>query len=483
MPPAVQVVQGRAGIMTAMVASIIIAVAMIVVAIYTGQKLSESERALNDLRERDRPLVSDTDPTDPRVQALNQARQDVPAFNGLQSAMQVSLAESDQLAKLVGGGGATPDKATKAGEDALKQAADKVQKAAKVNLPTDSLAGAVGALSDQVVQFAGQARDAKAAQDAAEKQNQQLLAAQKQQLDDKDKLIAAANQKVEEMQTEVKQAQEQAANAQAALQASANSSMKQLQEVNAQLTSQNQTKDKQHLVDMKTISGLKTKLKSARVNPNEAIILHPDGNIIRVGDNQTCFINLGSRQHVSKGLTFEVYDKTRGIPSLGDGLSDSGQPVGKASIEVFNVGPDTSECRIVKTQPGQQLVVGDLISNLIYDPTTAYNFVVYGNFDLSNAGVPSPGDADIIKRLISQWGGKLQDKPDVNTDFVVMGIEPVVPPVTDPNNANEVLRQNQAKQQLEKYQSIVNAASQLGIPIMNQNRFLYFIGYYDLATR
>jgi hypothetical protein len=470
--------------MTAMVASIIIAVAMIVVAIYTGQKLSESERALNDLREKDKPMLTEADYSDPRVQALNQARQDAQgSFNGLQSAMQVSLAESDQLSKLVGGGG-TADAAVKAGQTALKQAADKVQNAAKINLPTDSLTGAVAALSDQVVQLAASTAQMQGQLKQAQDQNQQLVASQKQQLDDKDKLIAAANQKVEEMQTEVKQAQEQAANAQAALQASANSSMKQLQEVNAQLTSQNQAKDKQHLADVKTISGLKTKLKTARVDPNVAIILHPDGSVIRIGDNQTCFINLGSRQHVTKGLTFEVYDKTRGIPSLGDGLStEGGQPAGKASIEVFNVGPDTSECRIIKTQQGQQLVVGDLISNLIYDPATAYNFVVYGNFDLSNGGVASPGDADIIKRLITQWGGKLQDKPDVNTDFVIMGAEPVVPPVTDPNNAAEQLKANQAKEQLEKYTAIVNAASQLSIPIMNQNRFLYFIGYYDMASR
>jgi hypothetical protein len=469
--------------MTAMVASIIIAVAMIVVAIYTGQKLTEADRALNDQREKDRPILSDPDYSDPRVQALNQARSDQTGpYSGLQSAMQVSLAESDQLSKLVAPG-ATPEKAAAAGQDALKSAAEKVQKAAKLNLPTDSLTGALGALSDQVVQLASRAQEAQAAQKAAENQNQQLLAAQKQQLEDKDKLIAAANQKVEQMQTEVKQAQEQATNAQAALQASANSSMKQLQEVNASLTSQIQTKDKQILTANKTISGLKTKLKTARVNPTDAIVMHPDGNIIRVGDNQTCFINLGSRQHVTKGLTFEVYDKDRGIPALGDGMSDTGLPVGKASIEVFNVGPDTSECRVVKTQQGQQLVIGDLISNLIYDPTTAYNFVVYGNFDLSNSGVASPGDADIIKRLITQWGGKLQDKPDVNTDFVIMGVEPVVPPVTDPNNANEVLKSNEKKRELEQYQAIVAAASQLSIPIMNQNRFLYFIGYYDLAGR
>jgi hypothetical protein len=483
MPPAIPTASSRAGIMTAMVASIIIAVAMIVVAIYTGQKLNESDRTLAELRDRDKPFLAEQDISDPRVQALNQAKQDVPAYAGLQSAMQVSLAESDQLSKLVGGSAATPDKAVTVGQTALKAAADKVKKAANVTLPADSLTGALAALSDQVVQLAGREQEAKATTDALQKQNQQILAAQKQQLDDKDKLIAAANQKVEQSQMELKQAQEQTANAQAALQASANSSMKQLQQVNASLTSQNQAKDKQLLTDTKTIAGLKTKLKTARVNPNEAIVMHPDGNIIRIGDNQTCFINLGSRQHVTKGLTFEVYDKTRGIPALGDGLADAGQPIGKASIEVFNIGPDTSECRIIKTQQGQQLVIGDLISNLIYDPTTSYDFVVYGNFDLSNSGVPSPGDADIVKRLITQWGGKLQDKPNVDTDFVIMGVEPVVPPITDPNNANDVLKHNEKQKELEKYQSFINAASQLSIPIMNQNRFLYFIGYYDLATR
>ena len=483
MPPAMPVSQGsRAGILTAMVASIIIAVAMIVVAIYFGQKLSESERALTDLTERHRPLVSENDIIDPRVLALNQLKTDVPAFSGMQSALQVSMAESDQMAKTIGGN-ATPDKAPDVARTALTQAADKVKKAANLTLPTDSLTAAVAALSDQVVQFAGSTQELNAKLKAAETQNQQILAAQKQQLDDKDKLIAAANQKVEETTTELKQAQEQTTNAQAALQASANSSMKQLQDVNASLTTQNQAKDKQLLADQKVIAGFKTKLKAARVNPVEAIVQHPDGTIIRVGDNQTCFINLGSRQHVSKGLTFEVYDKTRGIPALGDGLSENGVPVGKASIEVFNVGPDTSECRIVKLQPGQQLVIGDLISNLIYDPTTPYNFVVYGNFDLSNSGVVSPGDADIIKRLITQWGGKIQDKVDVDTDFVVMGAEPVVPPVTDQNNSVEVMKAAEARKALEKYQAFITSAAQLSIPIMNQNRFLYFTGYYDLANR
>jgi predicted nucleic acid-binding Zn-ribbon protein len=488
MPPALPAAQGsRTGILVGLVASVIIAVAMIILAIFNGQKLSKAETELLDLRDAHRPFLAESDLGDTRVQALNQLKTDNenPSFAGLPSAMQVSLAESDQLAKLVGGN-ATPDKAIKIAQSSLADASKKVGKvkdATGFNLPTDSLTGALASLSDQVIKLAGDLQAAKGQVDALQKQNQQILASQKGQLDDKDKLIAAANQNVDELQTKLKQAQEQTANAQAALQASATQSMKGLQDANAQQASQIQTKDKQILTQQKQLTGLKAKLKVARVSPTEAVIQHPDGTIIRVTDYNTCFINLGERQHVTKGLTFEVYDKAHGIPPLGDGMSDTNMPTGKASIEVFNVSPDTSECRIIKTQPGQQLVIGDLLMNLIYDPNTAYNFVVYGSFDLSNSGTASPGDAEIVKRLITQWGGKIQNDVDMDTDFVVMGTEPVVPAITDPNDAQQVLRHNEKQAQLEKYQAFIAKASQLSIPVMNQNRFLYFIGYFDQATR
>lgn len=491
MPPALPAAQGsRTGLMVGLVASIIIAVAMIIVAIMNGQKLNKAEASLQELRETHRPYLAENDLTDPRVQALNQLKSDNTEnspFAGLPSAMQVSLAESDQLAKLVGGN-TTPDKAINVAKSALldagkKMGGDAVKKAGGFNLPTDSLSGAVAALSDEVVQLSGRYVEDEGKLAAAQQQNQQLVASQKAQLDDKDKLITEANQKVEGLQTELKQAQEQTANAQAALQASATQSMKGLQDANAQQASQIQAKDKTILTQQKQLAGLKAKLKVARVSPTESVIQHGDGSIIRVTDYNTCFINLGERQHVTKGLTFEVYDKAHGIPPLGDGMSDTNMPSGKASIEVFNVTPDTSECRIIKTQPGQQIVIGDLIMNLIYDPNTAYNFVVYGNFDLTGSGAASQGDAEIIKRLITQWGGKIQNDVNMDTDFVIMGQEPVVPAVTDPNNANEVLRHNEKQAQLEKYQAFIAKAAQLSIPVMNQNRFLYFIGYFDQATR
>jgi hypothetical protein len=77
--------------------------------------------------------------------------------------------------------------------------------------------------------------------------------------------------------------------------------------------------------------------------------------------------------------------------------------VGKASIEVVRVGNTTSECRITRTSRGATLSEGDLIANLVYDKNTKYNFLVYGNFDLDRNGVATPQDAEVIKRLITQW--------------------------------------------------------------------------------
>src|SRR5207237_669052 len=83
-----------------------------------------------------------------------------------------------------------------------------------------------------------------------------------------------------------------------------------------------------------------------------------------------------------------------------------------------------------------------------------YNFVVYGDFDMDRNGVATPGEADIVKRLITQWGGKLMDLVNVDTDFVVLGKEPVLPTFTkeelqDPFNAKKLA---DAQAALDAYQ-------------------------------
>jgi len=123
--------------------------------------------------------------------------------------------------------------------------------------------------------------------------------------------------------------------------------------------------------------------------------------------------------------------------------------------------------------------------NLVFDKNTKFNFMIYGNFDLDQNGQPSPADTEIIKRLVTQFGGKLIDKVGVDTDFVVLGKEPTLPviPPEEKDNPLEQKRMADAQAALDAYLEVQKQATDLRIPVMNQNRFLYLVGYYNQATR
>jgi predicted nucleic acid-binding Zn-ribbon protein len=255
----------------------------------------------------------------------------------------------------------------------------------------------------------------------------------------------------------------------------------QVQELTNQVSAANQQVTKAN----QQIEQLKSHFAARRVDVENAVIRQGDGKIVRVPNTEVCYINLGEGNQVTPGLTFEVYDKADGVPPIPPNVTGDEQlPVGKGSIEITHVGTNSSECRIVNITPGAIITEGDVIANLVYDPHTKYNFLVYGNFDLAGNGRPNAADADVIKRLVTQWGGKLTDKVDVDTDFVVMGIEPVVPSFSKddltPENTKKI---EDSQKALDDYQEILSQAKDLHIPILNQNRFLYYVGFYDQAKR
>jgi hypothetical protein len=485
MPPVVSMQGSRSGLITAVIVSVTIAVIMTVVAVYYSVEAGKSDTALASLKMINKGMYYDGAPSDQKIIHLQGLKDQFPGTSG--SALELSMAESDLLAKLVGGNLDASQAAAQA-KNVLATAGKRIdelnsQKLIAFELPKGSLSEVVTALTAQLAQVA---TDKKSTDDqlvAARKSVQDQLAAQKTQLDDKDKQIGDANAKTTAAEQKNAEYQAQIKGSLDTVTSTDSKTLKELQDANATLTTAlNVANTKAKALDT-MVNGLKNKLHQVRVNPSEAVVQQPDGIIIRNSDNNRCFINIGSRQSVTLGLTFEVYDKNRGVPQMGDGLADTNMPVGKASMEVVSVGPDTSECQITKIQPGQQIVVGDFISNLVFDPNTKYNFFVYGAFDLNGSGVATDNDAQIIKRLITQWGGKLQDKIDVDTDFVVMGAEPVAPTGSDPNDPQSQLRLAAYKRQAAQYQSEILSASQLSVPIMNQNRFLYFIGYFDQARR
>lgn len=222
-----------------------------------------------------------------------------------------------------------------------------------------------------------------------------------------------------------------------------------------------------------------------KANVLETRVTTADGEISSVFANgRQMFINRGRNQGVMLGMTFEVYEPGTVI-SLEDGTN---QLRGKATIEVFEMDDDSATCRVVRQARNTNLDPGDMIANIVYDPNKTYIFYVFGNYDIEGDG--GPNDIDRVRNMITQWNAKVADLqvdeeglpilvPEV--DYLVLGQQPEFPPDLDPTIIDQVaIREQQEKRQAyDTYQKLVDEAKRLRIPILNQNRFLDLVGYYQ----
>lgn len=198
----------------------------------------------------------------------------------------------------------------------------------------------------------------------------------------------------------------------------------------------------------------------------------PDGQVLSVLPAEgMAFIDLGRENLISKGMTFEVYSEHTGVTP-----ADKGR--GKASLEVTNAGPYSSEVRIMRTTPGDPVIVGDVIANVVYDPNRKYTFMVVGDFDLNNDGRVDPNGKDVIKQMVRNFGGVLTDKIELKTEFLVMGAD-LDPPIKPSSNADPLQRRRYevARKQFDKFTQLKADAAQLSIPVLNQTRFFHFVGH------
>lgn len=211
--------------------------------------------------------------------------------------------------------------------------------------------------------------------------------------------------------------------------------------------------------------------------------LLPDGRISSVlSDSRVVYIDLGRNDHIVLGMTFEVYDSGSGVVK-----DERGDIRGKSTLEVVNVLDNASVCRVVRRDPGRELIVGDIVANVVYDPRMKFNFYIFGDFDLDDTGQTTLTDRRRIEGMIAAWGGKVVSnrrsgdeglKPE--TDFLVLGEEPPLP--TEPLDKTDpvtIENYNKAKAKYETYQNLMVEAKKLSIPVLNQNRFLTMVGYYQ----
>ena len=484
MPPITSAPQNtRATLITWLVVFVILFVVAAVFAIYYDVQWNKAEQTAAGLRSKYNQTISDPELSGQDFPTL------VPKQGQSGSVFATLLNQRNTMARLLSGSDkGAYDAITKDAKDSIVAIGQQLKnKGVSVSLP-NNMRDVSRMLADQVVASADAAAkaeaDAKAAHDDALKVTQErdkLLA-------DKDKQIAAVNDQLKVLTDQVAEYQKTKNASVDAIQAAAKE-FNDAANRRAELLQTSLSERQKQIADLqKALSDFQRKIDRLRLNPNDSM-QQADGRITKVPGGGTVYINIGQYNSVTPGLTFEVYDKAHGLPKLQNPNNqpedNSDLPQGKASIEVIRVLAGASECRVVRTAPGQIITEGDLIENLVYDPRTRYNFFVFGSFDVSQSGTASAGDADLIRRLITQWGGKLQNTVNVDTDFVVMGKEPVVPTLSDEDKTNPLMMQRweEAVKARDAYTETLNRALQLRIPILNQNRFLFFTGYYDQATR
>jgi hypothetical protein len=211
-------------------------------------------------------------------------------------------------------------------------------------------------------------------------------------------------------------------------------------------------------------------------------------------------INVGKADRVTRGLTFVVFDSRSGV------RTDPGLDMGKASIEVMEVGEHESRCRVTRTARNQRLEIGDVIYNLVYSQQKSlkFHFAVYGDFDLDGDGDATSAERTRVIHMIEEWGGQvvelkseeLRDKtgqvmldkdgkpikhpmvtPD--TDFLILGLEPADP--RDVNNLDLVSSEqiDALRGKREEWAWVQGDGKRSGVSVLNMNRFLHLIGYFN----
>lgn len=206
---------------------------------------------------------------------------------------------------------------------------------------------------------------------------------------------------------------------------------------------------------------------------NEASLV--DGRIVSTNPAaKEVYLDLGRRDRVVLGMTFEVYTTAGAIKADAEG----NYPAGKATIEVTRILDDNSSmARIVREVAGNPVIASDVIANAVYDPKKIYSFVVFGNFDYDGDEVATPQETQNIKGVIEAWNGRVTDDITGDTDFVVLGEKPILPPQPKPTDPVELTeRYILLRQQVTRYDSLFERAGQAGIPVLNQNRLYTLTG-------
>jgi len=311
-----------------------------------------------------------------------------------------------------------------------------------------------------------------------EQAREQVLAAQQQ----KEAAVTTFNNEVSQLKSQLAQEQESFTGYQNDVQQQQQQLEQRLESVRAQNDErvsemQARAEDLEKQVERLNlvIAELREKLGGEEFVVDQATRI--DGEIAAVlsADNLV-LLTLGREEQVVLGMTFEVFPANAVIKA-----DVTGRVRGKATVQVISISDRSSTARVVRTDRGASVEEGDVLVNAAYDPNQTYKFHVFGEFDLDNTGEATVTGRRRVESLVTSWGARVVPELTYDTDFLLLGEEPITPDPLDPGETDPVAiaRFNRLKQQREQYEQLISEARALSIPILNQNRFLSLIGYYQ----
>jgi hypothetical protein len=418
-----------------------------------------AERQLEEARRTTTEFVSETDRQN---DAVNRAREAGKGQRPPLSAVAYLIDNQQKtMQRVTGSRSDTLDDLTKK-LDAVKGAAG--QNMLTLIRQRDS---EIGALTQQLA-------DANAAKEVALADRLNEVARVKGLEDSQKATLGALNDELDKYKDEVDQYREELNQAKqdmvervARLQAAADDEI-------ARLRTDIESLQREKVLNQSLITRLQDELKGKRVDgANEDALVDAEIIGLDAADN-TAIINRGRKDKIVLGLTFSVYAEPTDIrldPATGN------YPEPKATLEVIRIDDNTATARIVRERKGNPVVRGDVVANAVYDPNKTYKFLIYGNFDTNGDGRVTFEEQSEIRARIESWGGKVQSELTGDTDFLVLGERPVLPPEPAANAPIEAINfYISLRRQAERYDQLFEKAQATSIPVLNQSRLFTLTG-------
>ncbi len=191
-----------------------------------------------------------------------------------------------------------------------------------------------------------------------------------------------------------------------------------------------------------------------------------DGRIVNIAEQGVvAYADLGNKDGVLLGMTFSVFSPNE----LGKTV-----PQPKAHCRIVKIMDSACELRIYELQGDNPVVIGDVLHNPVYDRQRRMRFMLIGKIDIDADGVD---DSEQLKALIQEFGGRVDTRLTVQTDYVVAGEEPAVPAPPPPGAAAQERADFESKRKdFIGYVEVKANAENFSIPVLSLNRFLGLVG-------